>query len=103
MKKLKLLLLVLAFLLLPVGAYAASEVYELGVDGLACPYCAYGIEKQVSYIDGVETIEVNIKMGQVIVTMVEGAVLSEERARQATADAGFTLRSFAQSDGRKTD
>ena len=103
MKKLKLLLLVLAFLLPPVGVYAASEVYELGVDGLACPYCAYGIEKQLSYIDGVENIEVNIKKGQVIVTMVEGAVLSEERARQATADAGFTLRSFAQSDGRKTD
>ncbi len=103
MKKLKRLIFVLVILLVPVRAYAASEVYQLGVDGLACPYCAYGIEKQLSYIDGVENIEVNIKRGQVIVTMVEGAVLSEERARQATADAGFTLRSFAQSDGRKTD
>ena len=103
MKKLKRLIFVLAILLVPVRAYAVPEVYQLGVDGLACPYCAYGIEKQLSYIDGVENIEVNIKKGQVIVTMVEGAVLSEERARQATADAGFTLRSFAQSDGRKTD
>lgn len=103
MKKLKRLIFVLVILLVPVRAYAASEVYQLGVDGLACPFCAYGIEKQLSYIDGVENIEIDIKKGQVIMTMVEGAVLSEERARQATADAGFTLRSFAQSDGRKTD
>ena len=103
MKRLKRLIFVLAILLVPVRAYAASEAYQLGVDGLACPFCAYGIEKQLSYIDGVENIEIDIKKGQVIMTMVEGAVLSEERAREAVTAAGFTLRSFAQSDGRKTD
>lgn len=87
-------------LLLPV-ANAASAVYSLKVDGLACPFCAYGIEKKLSAIDGVEDIKVNIKEGQVIVTMADGTSLSEQRARQAVTDAGFTLRAFTQREGIK--
>ena len=85
-------------LLLPV-ANAASAVYSLKVDGLACPFCAYGIEKKLSAIDGVEDIKVDIKEGQVIVTMADGRSLSEQRARQAVTKAGFTLRAFTQSTG----
>lgn len=80
-------------------AYAASNIYELQVDGLACPFCVYGIEKKLSAIHGVERIEVDIKKGQVIVIMAEGVRLSEDRARQAVTDAGFTLRAFSE---RKT-
>ena len=87
-------------LLLPV-ANAASAVYSLKVDGLACPFCAYGIEKKLSAIDGVEDIKVDIKEGQVIVTMADGRSLSEQRARQAVTKAGFTLRAFAESEGIK--
>ncbi len=32
-------------LLLPLSAFAAPSQYQLRVDGLACPFCAYGIEK----------------------------------------------------------
>ncbi len=84
-------------LLLPVAH--AGSVYSLQVDGLACPFCAYGIEKKLSAIDGVEKIDVDIKEGQVIVTLADGASLSEDRARQAVKDAGFTLRAFAESEG----
>ncbi len=89
------------FLLLPLAH--ADSTYSLGVDGLACPFCAYGIEKKLSEIDGVEETEVDIRSGQVIVTMTEGASLSEDRARQAVNDAGFTLRAFAQSETEKDE
>ncbi len=91
------IVITLAFLLLAPLAYAGS-VYSLQVDGLACPFCAYGIEKKLSAIDGVEKIDVDIKEGQVIVTLADGASLSEDRARQAVKDAGFTLRAFAEND-----
>ncbi len=84
-------------LLLPVAH--AGSVYSLQVDGLACPFCAYGIEKKLSAIDGVDKIDVDIKAGQVIVTLAAGASLSEERARQAVTEAGFTLRAFTESEG----
>ncbi len=80
----------------PPGPAIAGEkaVYAIGVDGLACPFCAYGIEKQLSRISGVETVLTDIESGTVAVTMAEGATLEETAAGKAVDDAGFTLRSF---------
>ncbi len=99
MKIVRNMIMTLMLLLLMPVAHAGSAVYSLQVDGLACPFCAYGIEKKLSAIDGVEKIDVDIKEGQVIVTMASGASLSEDRARQAVKDAGFTLRAFTESEG----
>ena len=96
MKKVRNMVMTLMLLLLLPVANAASAVYSLKVDGLACPFCAYGIEKKLSAIDGVEDIKVDIKEGQVIVTMADGTSLSEQRARQAVTDAGFTLRGMTE-------
>ena len=68
--------------------------YELTVDGLACPFCAYGIEKKLGAIEGVTGIEVDINKGVVRVTMTEGAKLREPAARKAVKSAGFTVRHF---------
>ncbi len=81
-------------LLLPVAASAAQTQYQLRVDGLACPFCAYGIEKELKRTDGVESLEIDINAGIVTVTMAEGAAMTEEKARQIVKDAGFTLAGF---------
>jgi len=96
MKNLYVSILTLLALLLPIGAYAGSLVYSLQVDGLACPFCAYGIEKKLSSIEGMEDIKVNIETGQVIVTMEDGSTLTETLAGEKVEQAGFTLRSFTQ-------
>lgn len=92
MKKLVLILVLLWSAQL---AWAEGQ-YRVGVDGLACPFCAYGIEKRLSSIDGVKDVKVDIKKGEVIVTMAEGADLTEQLAREKVKEAGFTLRSFSQ-------
>ncbi len=99
MNKVRASIISLAILLAPLAVNAAPMVYSLQVDGLACPFCAYGIEKKLSSIKGVVKIDVDIKKGQVIVTMTEGANLSEQLAHEKVKDAGFTLRSFAQVQG----
>jgi len=81
-------------LLLPVAAVAAQTQYRLQVDGLACPFCAYGIEKELTRTDGVADIDVDINAGIVTVTMAEGATMTEDRAQRIVEDAGFTLRDF---------
>lgn len=81
-------------LLLWSASASAGERYVLGVDGLACPFCAYGIEKQLLRLDGVESAETDVKSGQVVVTLREGATLDEPTARKAVEAAGFTLRAF---------
>lgn len=75
---------------------AAGPTYRIGVAGLACPFCAYGIEKKLSALDGVERLETNIKDGTVTVTMEEGATLDEPKARKAIEDAGFTFNGIEQ-------
>ncbi len=78
-------------------ALAESDIYKLYVDGLACPFCAYGVEKQVGGLDNVESVEILIHEGIVAVTMASGTTLDEAKARQAISDAGFTLRKFEDS------
>jgi len=75
---------------------AAPATYRLHVDGLACPFCAYGIEKKLCEVKGVQSIETEIKDGTVIVTMKDGAMLDKATAGQAVKDAGFTLNGFEQ-------
>ncbi len=81
-------------LLLSVAAFGAQTQYQLRVDGLACPFCAYGIEKELTRTDGVEGIDIDINAGIVTVTMADGTAMTEEKAQQIVEDAGFTLAGF---------
>ena len=81
-----------------VAAQGARPIYTLQADGLACPFCANGIEKQLGAIEGVEAVETDIKSGTVIVTMQDGATLDETTARKAVEAAGFTLRAFKRAE-----
>ncbi|MCH7696061.1 MAG: heavy-metal-associated domain-containing protein [Proteobacteria bacterium] len=81
--------------------YAAGTEYELGIDGVACPFCVYGIEKQLSKLEGIERISTDIKNGLVLLEMKDGSTLTEQLINEAVNKAGFTLRSFAQTDNSK--
>lgn len=75
---------------LPAGGQ--QQVYALHVDGLACPFCAYGIEKELSGLEAVEKLEIDINRGVVLVTLAEGASVTEALFIKAVDNAGFTLR-----------
>jgi len=80
------------------AAFAAGTEYELGVDGLACPYCAYGIEKKLKKTKGVEQIDIDLDKGVVRVKVAEGITLTEPQMAKLVKDSGFTLRAFSQSE-----
>lgn len=64
------------------------------VNGLACPYCAYGLEKNLKEIEGVENIEINIDEGIVLLAITEGKLVSETTIREKIKKAGFTSGSI---------
>ena len=64
------------------------------VDGASCPFCAFGLEKRLGRLEGVNDVKLEMKEGEVIVSLKEGAVVSEEALRQAVDDAGFTPRNI---------
>ena len=77
------------------GAQEAGAAYSVKVDGLACPFCAYGIEKRLGAVDNVAAVEIDLASGTVTVVMRPGATLDRETAREAVAAAGFTMRNFS--------
>lgn len=89
----------LAIALIAVPAVAGPR-YTLRVDGLACPFCAYGIEKQLSRIDGVKSVTTNIGKGEVFIEMADGRALDPATAERAVKKAGFKLRGLEPVKGR---
>ncbi len=65
------------------------------VDGLACPFCAYGLEKKLKKLEGIQAISLEMEEGEVRLKFKAGEAVSEERISQAVADAGFTVREFS--------
>lgn len=62
------------------------------IDGASCPFCAFGLEKRIGRLEGVRDVMMELKAGKAIVTLKEGATVSEEALRQAVKEAGFTAR-----------
>ncbi|MFB6373977.1 MAG: heavy-metal-associated domain-containing protein [Bradymonadaceae bacterium] len=73
-------------------AFAAVESYTIGVDGMACPFCAYGIEKKLKALDGVESLDIHIKKGTVDVHLKEGGEVTPDELKTAIKEAGFKIR-----------
>lgn len=85
----------LLMLIFSTASYSASEQYQLHVDGMACPFCAYNIEKKFKTLDGASDIKVNLEQGLVEVTMADGHSLSKPQMQKLFEDAGFTFRSMS--------
>ena len=88
-----LVLLSMIMLARPVNAQDVVESPDvtIQVEGLACPLCAYGLEKRLKKIDSIEAISVHLKTGEVRIKLKQGTPITEERIRKAVLDAGFTL------------
>jgi len=73
---------------------ASASEFTLRVDGLACPFCAYGIEKKLLRVSGIEKLDILIDEGKVVLSWRPGAALDLPALHKAVQDAGFTLRSL---------
>lgn len=74
--------------------HAAESHFEIRADGLACPYCAYGIEKKFMQIDGVKHLDIDLKKGLVLVTGDENLIFQPSQLKTLFTDSGFTFRSI---------
>jgi len=76
----------------PATSLDSSKQIIVRVDGASCPFCAFGLEKRLGKIKGVNDVKLEMKEGKVIVTLDKGASVSEEALREAVDQAGFTPR-----------
>jgi len=65
-------------------------VLEIDIQGMTCPFCAYGITKNLIKLPGVDEAEVSLKAKKARVVMKSGQSPDEPRIREVIIDAGFT-------------
>ena len=68
----------------------AIKKVEVRVDGLSCPFCAYGLEKKLKTIEGIQNLKIEIAKGLVTFSLTEGNSVDEEEIKKIVKEAGFT-------------
>jgi copper chaperone CopZ len=70
-----------------------SKTYiKIWVDGMACPFCAYGLEKKIKKIDGVGDFFVEINEGFISFSIKSDIIPSEDDLKIIVKEAGFFAR-----------
>ncbi len=80
--------LIALVLALPAQAHIRSAT--VAVDGMACPFCAFGVEKRLRKVEGVESIAVSTKEGTATLVAKDGASIVVQQIPGAVKAAGFT-------------
>lgn len=60
------------------------------VQGMQCPFCAYGIKKHLAKLPGAQKVEVELAKNQAIVTFADDEKVGDKEIQQAIRNAGFT-------------
>ena len=71
-------------------AFAEIQSIEMQVDGMTCPFCVYGIEKNLKALQEVTDASSNLKTGIVDIVIKEDAPLDIEKLNKAILESGFT-------------
>ncbi len=71
-------------------AQSQVEKADIRVDGLSCPFCAYGLEKKLKKIQGVGKVEINVDKAVAMLENKQGKSIEVEGIELAVKNAGFT-------------
>ncbi len=83
---------------------APSEVLtgasvRLKVDGMVCPFCAYGLQKRLEEIASIDAVLIRISDGLVQIRTKEDQELTDEALTDAVRKSGFSLREIERVEG----
>jgi len=71
----------------------------LRVDGMSCPFCAYGLEKRLRELPEVSAVEIRISDGVVRISTKPGHSLGDAALEDAVRKAGFSVREIRRIEG----
>lgn len=86
------LVLFVAVLMLVSAAAGEINSVTVTVDGLACPFCAYGFEKKLKKVEGVGFLDIKMTTGTVTISAEKGRSIDLGEVPRATKESGFSLR-----------
>lgn len=92
MKNLIIVIVATFSLLTSFTAHAQSDrdQIEVQVDGLGCPFCAYGLEKKFKEFKGIKDVKIDMETGLFTFTFPSEKALSLEKVESQVDKAGYT-------------
>ncbi len=70
----------------------SGATITLRVDGMSCPFCAYGLEKRLAKVAAIDSVVIRVSDGLVQIRLKHGQELEDDALREAVDRAGFSLR-----------
>jgi len=68
-----------------------DHVYiKIEVNGMACPYCAYGMEKELKKVSGIDDVKIQLKEGLAYISTLKKQKPLKESLALIVTNAGFT-------------
>lgn len=91
------ILLILSILSVSFPVFAGQESYSLRikVDGLACPFCAYGLEKKLEDYEGLFNLKIVVDEGYAQFQLPYGKRPDLAELQERVKKGGFTPKEFA--------
>lgn len=83
-------------LILPINAQTEDKQQErvyikIEIKGLACPYCAFGMEKELKKVAGVDNVEIELEEGLAYISTPISQKPLKEALTFIITNAGFTV------------
>lgn len=76
--------------MLAVQAQKSMDAFEVQVDGLGCPFCAYGLEKKFKEFKGIKKVAIDIETGDFSFLYPSEKALAMEAVIAQVEKAGYT-------------
>lgn len=67
-----------------------TDQFKVQVDGLGCPYCAFGLEKKFKELKGIKNMKIDIETGMLTFNYPATKSLNIEDVQQQVDKAGYT-------------
>lgn len=90
MKKVILIVLVIFMAVPAMQAQKSYDQFEVQVDGLGCPFCAYGLEKKFKEFKGIKKVKIDIETGDFSFAYPTEKALTIEDVEQQVHKAGYS-------------
>jgi len=72
-----------------VKAQSERDQIEVQVDGLGCPFCAYGLEKKFKEFKGIKDVKIEMETGQFTFTYPSEKAMTLEQVENQVDKAGY--------------
>ncbi|MDC6350787.1 heavy-metal-associated domain-containing protein [Zeaxanthinibacter sp. PT1] len=73
-----------------IQAQQGMDKFQVQVDGLGCPFCAYGLEKKFKEFKGIKDVAIDIETGDFTFSYPAEKALSLEAVEKQVEKAGYT-------------